>query len=148
MPMNVCTVHRTADGLVISLPAEVDAANAAQVREELLRALNRAPAVLVVEMTGTLFCDVAGIHALLRARRAATAVTSLRVAAGTPSVQRVLQLTLADRLLAIYPSLDAALAGTPASAGDGAAFPARSRDGRRTAAAPAGPAEQLGRSPR
>jgi anti-anti-sigma factor len=97
---------------MITLPAEIDSSNAEQVHEELLRALNGGPAVLVVDMTGTSFCASAGIHALTRARsRAAAAGIGLRAAVSTCIVRRILELTRVDHLIDVYPGLEDALAG-------------------------------------
>ena len=98
----------------ITLPAEVGVTNADQVREELLRAIDDGPELLMVDMTGTSYCAAAGVHVLVDARgRAADAGIGLRVAAGAPTVRRILQLTGADRLIDVYPGLDAALTGLP-----------------------------------
>ena len=114
MPLDLCSVHRTARYTMITLPAEIDSSNAGEVHEELLRALNGGPAVLVVDMTGTSFCASAGIHALARARsRAAAAGISLRVAVSASIVRRILELTGVDHLIDVYPGLEDALAGLP-----------------------------------
>lgn len=114
MPLDLCSVHRAVRYTTITLPAEIDIANAGQVCEELLRALNSGPPVLVVDMTGTSFCAAAGIDALMRARgRASAAGIGLRVAVSAPIVRRVLEMTGVDHLIGVYPGLDAALAGLP-----------------------------------
>jgi anti-anti-sigma factor len=111
-------VDRPVDRIVpyatITLPAEVGITNADQVRAELLRAIDDGPELLIVDMTGTSYCAVAGVHVLVWARRrAADAGIGLRVAVGAPIVRRVLQLTGADQLIDVYPGLDAALTGLP-----------------------------------
>ena len=45
------------EAAVITLPEEIDISNSDQVRDELLALLNRGPAVLIVDMGGTTFCD-------------------------------------------------------------------------------------------
>jgi anti-anti-sigma factor len=103
-------VDRAVRYATITLPEEVGITNADQVREELLRAIDDGPELLMVDMTGTSYCAAAGIHVLVDARgRAGDAGIGLRVAAGAPAVRRVLQLTGADRLIDVYPSLEAAL---------------------------------------
>ena len=110
MVLDLCRLRWAGQGVVLTLPAQIDLTNADGVRDELLRTVNRGPAVLVVDMTGTSFCAVAGIHALLRARRrASTAGVGLRVATGPGTVRRMLELTGADQLLDVHPSLEAAL---------------------------------------
>ena len=82
---------------VITLPVEIDISNADQVRDELLSLLNRGPAVLLVDMAETTFCDSAGVNALVRAHQRATANgAELRLVVAAPGVQRVLAITGVD----------------------------------------------------
>jgi anti-sigma B factor antagonist len=97
---------------VVALPAEIDAANADKISQELLRATSLGAAVVVIDMSATTFCDSAGVQAIIAAYRHASANgTQLRLVATT--VLRVLTLIGADQLVPIYATLDAALAGTP-----------------------------------
>jgi PAS domain S-box-containing protein len=70
-------------------------------------------------MTGTVSCDHGGADALVRAyHRASGNGTRLRVAVTAPLVRRILAASGLDRLVSIYPSLEAALAaGAPQAAG-------------------------------
>jgi anti-anti-sigma factor len=112
--LDLCPVDRAVHYATITLPAEVGMTNADQVRAELLRAMEDGPELLIVDMTGTSYCAVAGIHVLVCAQgRAADAGIGLRVAVGAPVIRRILQLTGADQLIDVYPGLDAALAGLP-----------------------------------
>jgi anti-sigma B factor antagonist len=96
---------------VTTLPAEVDIANAEQVRDDLLSVVTQDASLVIADMTATTFCDSAGISALVRVARQATAQGSgLRLAAGAPAVARALALTGVDKLIAVYPSVAAALA--------------------------------------
>jgi len=106
---------------VVTLPAEVDLANAEQVREDLLSVVAQDASLVIADMTATSFCDSAGVAALVRvARRAAANASGLRLAASAPAVTRVLGLTGVDKLIKIYPSTAAALADP----GPGGAAPA------------------------
>jgi anti-sigma B factor antagonist len=97
---------------VLTLPAEIDIANADEVRDDLLSVLNRGAATLIVDMGGTTFCDSAGVNALVRAHKRATASGSeMRLVVSAPAVQRVLDITGVDHLMDIYPSVAASLAG-------------------------------------
>jgi anti-sigma B factor antagonist len=101
---------------VLTLPVEIDIANADHVREDLLSVLNRGPAVLVVDMGGTTFCDSAGVNAIVRAHRRATANNAeMRLVVREPGVLRILAITGVDHLIAVYPSVAASLdeAGDP-----------------------------------
>ena len=110
-PFPVTWSGRTA---IVRLPGEIDLTNADALRERLLSALNQAAAALIVDMTATTFVDSAGITALVRAsRRAAATGATIRLAASAVPVLRVLTLVGIDRLIDIYPGVDAALASLP-----------------------------------
>jgi anti-sigma B factor antagonist len=114
-PFPVTWSGRTA---IVRLPGEIDLTNADAIREGLLSALNQAAVALIVDMTATTFCDSAGITALVRAsRRAAATGATIRLAASAPPVLRVLTLVGIDRLIDIYPRVDAALASLPGQTG-------------------------------
>ena len=99
------------EAAVITLPEEIDISNSEQVREELLSLLNRGPAVLIVDMAETTFCDSAGVNALVRAHKRATANgAEIRLVVASLGVQRVLANTGVDRLIPVYPSMTASLA--------------------------------------
>ena len=97
---------------VVTLPAEIDVTNADATREELLAVLNQGAALLVANMSKTVFCDSSGVSALVRVfRHAATSGAAIRLVVSTPGVHRVLSITGVDRLVDIYPSVAASLAG-------------------------------------
>ena len=58
---------------VVTLPAEVDVTNADEIREALLTAASHVVAVLIIDMSGTTFCDSAGVGAIIAAYRQAAA---------------------------------------------------------------------------
>jgi anti-sigma B factor antagonist len=111
---------------VASTPAEVDISNADKVRDCLLCVLDESPALLVVNMGATSFCDSGGVNALVRVyQRALADRAALRIVVTAPVVRRVFAITGVDRLLDIYPTLAAALAGpVPASGQQAATEPA------------------------
>jgi anti-sigma B factor antagonist len=93
---------------VITMPAEIDATNADEIRQALLAAVSDL-AVVIIDMSATTFCDSAGVHAIMAARRQAEETgTDLRLVA--TAVLRILTLVGADQLIAIYPTLQAAQA--------------------------------------
>ena len=97
---------------VVTLPAEIDVTNADTVRDELLAALNQGAVLLIADMSQTSFCDSSGVSAMVRVfRRAAAGGSELRMVVRTPAVQRVLSITGVDRLVDVYPSVAASLAG-------------------------------------
>jgi anti-sigma B factor antagonist len=99
---------------VVRLPPEVDLTTADALREALLSVLNQGAHALIADMTATTFCDSAGITALVRAVRRATATgATIRLAVTAPPVLRVFTLVGLNRLIDIYPSVAAARASLP-----------------------------------
>jgi anti-anti-sigma factor len=99
---------------VVDMPAEIDVTNAEEIRQALLSAASHDAAVLVIDMSGTTFCDSAGVQAIVATRKqAAVTGTQLRLVATV--VLRILTLIGIDQLIPIYPTLEEALAGTPAA---------------------------------
>jgi anti-sigma B factor antagonist len=97
---------------VVTLPAEIDVTNADTVRDELLAALNQSAVLLIADMSQTSFCDSSGVSAMVRVfRRAAASGSEMRMVVSTPAVQRVLSITGVDRLVDVFPSIAASLAG-------------------------------------
>ena len=97
---------------VVTLPEEIDVTNAETVQDELLAALNQSAILLIADMSRTNFCDSSGVSAMVRVFRQAVASGSgLRLVVSTPAVQRVLSITGVDRLVDVFPSIAASLAG-------------------------------------
>ena len=53
-------VQWTGRQAVVTLPQDIDSSNADQIREQLLWIINRAAAVLIADLTGTISCDYSG----------------------------------------------------------------------------------------
>jgi anti-anti-sigma factor len=105
---------------VVTAPGEIDINNAEGLRDSLLSALNAGAAGLVADLTSTTFLDSAGVAALVRAARRATATdATLRLAATTQPVLRVLNLVGIDQLIKVYPSLAEAVASLSDQTGRG-----------------------------
>jgi anti-sigma B factor antagonist len=104
-------VRWTGQQAAVTLPQHIDTSNASQIREQLLWIINRGAAVLIADLTRTLSCDYSGADALARAQHRAVANgTELRLVVTADAVRRVLTLNGFDRLIAVYPDLDAAAA--------------------------------------
>lgn len=96
---------------IVTLPAQIDIANAGAVGEELSAALGPGVTVVVADLTHTTFCDSAGARSLVLARnQAAGKHAELLVVIRTARVLRIMQVLGLNRVLRIYPSVDAALA--------------------------------------
>jgi len=93
------------------MPEHLDLSNADQVREMLLGAINSGASVLIADMSRTRTCDYVGAEALARAhKRAVAAGTEMLIVAGSALTQRTLNVNGLDRLVPVYPSLEAARA--------------------------------------
>jgi anti-sigma B factor antagonist len=98
---------------VVATPEEVDITNATELRTALLEASADGAGTLVVDMTRTLFCDSAGIHALVGAhRRALTEGGAILLAVTSEPVLRILALTGLGGVIPNFTSLEEALAQT------------------------------------
>ena len=99
---------------VVSAPAEIDVVNAGDVLGCLLTVIRDGPAVLIVDLTATTFCDSAAVHALVHAFKEARASgVELRVVVGAPAVSRLLEITGVDQLIGTYPTVPESLIGSP-----------------------------------
>jgi anti-sigma B factor antagonist len=106
--------RRVGDQAVVTMAGEIDLTNAGDMRQALLAAVSDGPAALIIDMSGTTFCDSAGVQAIVDAYHQATANrTQIRLVATV--ILRILTLTGVDQLIPTYPSLEAALAGIPAA---------------------------------
>jgi anti-anti-sigma factor len=111
MAEDTCPVRWTGRQAVVTLPECVDVSNADCAREQLLLAINRGAAVLIADMAATVSCDYAGTDALERAyQRAAANGADLRLVVIADVVRHVLNLSGLDRLVSVYPTLQAAVA--------------------------------------
>jgi anti-anti-sigma regulatory factor len=107
---------------VVTLPERIGAANAGQIRETLLSAIQRGATTVIADMTTTIWCDLAGTDAVVRAcQRAVISGADLRLVIARSS-RRMLGLGGLDGAVSIYPSLEAALAAGPPD-GIGAPIP-------------------------
>jgi anti-sigma B factor antagonist len=98
---------------VVVTPEEIDITNATELRTALLEASAGGPGTLVVDMTRTLFCDSAGLHALVGAhRRAVTEGGEVVLAVSGEAVVRILALTGLGAVIPNFTSLEEALAQT------------------------------------
>jgi len=102
---------------VLAAPEEIDITNATGLRAALLEAAAQGNGTYVVDMTQTLFCDSAGLHALVSAHRRALAVGGAVLLAGPgAAVLRILTITGIDRVIPSATSLEEALAETTCAA--------------------------------
>jgi len=97
---------------VVTLPAEMDLANAHALGEQFAAALAPGVPAVIADMRATTFCDSVGIATLIRAKKLAAAHgAELRLLLPRPAVLNVLRIQGVDAVLPIYQSLEEALAG-------------------------------------
>jgi anti-sigma B factor antagonist len=114
---------------VITTPAEIDATTAGELRAVLSERQNQGQTLVVVDMTGTEFCDSAGLRELVWAHKRAVADGGglLLVMTGEGAVARLFAITGLDHILPRFASLALALAQASATTvrrpGRGAAAP-------------------------
>jgi anti-sigma B factor antagonist len=104
---------------VVTAPAEIDTTTAGRLRAILFEWHARGHATVVVDMTGTQFCDSAGMRELVRAHKRARAEGGeLRlVLPADGAVRRVFTFTGLDRLIPHSAALEQALAQVPTATG-------------------------------
>jgi anti-sigma B factor antagonist len=101
---------------VVTAPEEIDITNADGLRAALLEAATHGHAALVVDMTGTQFCDTAGIQVLVTAHKRAVAEGGqLRLVISSPHILRIFAITGIDRVIPRFSSVEEALARPPRS---------------------------------
>ena len=98
---------------VVRLPGEIDVTNASEVLALVAAALAPGVTVIIADLTGTRFCDSAGLrHLLLAHRQAARAGVRLRLVIPPDGpVGRIAELTGINRFVAVYSTLQLATAG-------------------------------------
>lgn len=107
--MNVTTT-RTDRHAVVALQGEVDLQTSPQVRKELLQCLGEAFHVFV-DLAGVTYIDSSGVASLVEAFQLARKNgTRFGLVGVSDAAMRVLQLARLDRVFAIFPSLDDAIA--------------------------------------
>ena len=110
-----CSVTMLRGVPVVMAAAEIDAGNAEALRAALAGIIARGHATITVDMSGTQFCDSAGLHVLIRAHRMAVAEGGeLRLVICTPAVLRIFAVTGVGRVIPMFASRAAAVAPLPA----------------------------------
>jgi anti-sigma B factor antagonist len=96
--------------VVVTMPAEIDIANASRLAIELDAAIKPGVKALVIDMTRTTFCDSLGVKVIARTRGQAVAEgVDLRLVTASPQVLRILAVTGLDTAVRVYRRLEDAL---------------------------------------
>ncbi|MGW2256135.1 STAS domain-containing protein [Kitasatospora sp. NPDC001660] len=100
----------TPEAVVCRLEGEIDQDQRPRLENALARIIRDRPPRLVVDLAGVDFCDSTGLNILLQTRQdAALAGTSLVLAALSPQIRRLLEITGTDDVFTIRDSVHAAL---------------------------------------
>jgi anti-anti-sigma factor len=95
---------------VVTMPAEIDIANASRLAAELDTVIKPGVTALVIDMTSTTFCDSQGVNVIVRTRRRAEAEgVDLQLVTASPQVLRILQVTGLDTVVRVHRHLADAL---------------------------------------
>ncbi|MFC4913907.1 STAS domain-containing protein [Actinomadura gamaensis] len=102
---------------VLTVAGEIDLLTTGRFRETLFRAVEGKSTPVLVDMSNVAFCDSSCLNAVTAVHnRVAARGQQLALFAPSRHVQKVFRITRLDQVIRIYPSLDAAIAGTcPAS---------------------------------
>lgn len=107
-PITTSVAHR--DGAaVVSISGEIDLSTAPAFEEAIAQALEANPAVLAIELSGVTFMASVGLRILAATNEKVGGATRIAVVANSPAASRPIQLTGLDNVVALYPSVDAAL---------------------------------------
>jgi anti-sigma B factor antagonist len=95
---------------VLSLTGELDMLTAPQLERAIAGAATKAPAAMIVDLTGVTFLASAGLNVLVAAYLDITRSAQFGVVADGVVVRRPLQLTGLDTVVTLFPTLGDALA--------------------------------------
>ena len=88
---------------IVAMPEEIDLGNSGDVDEQLKTVAAQTPDLITADLTGTVFCDSAGVYVLTRTRELIVANGGeLRLAMGDSPVARIFELTGLDKLMPVY----------------------------------------------
>ncbi|QMU77084.1 STAS domain-containing protein [Streptacidiphilus sp. PB12-B1b] len=116
MPCDLTATVQQAQGThaVVAVGGSMDFDSAGSLHDVLVELIDEGRRHLVLEMSQVGFCDSSGLNVLLQVlRRAQAEQGSLALVSATEAVGRVLEITAVDTVIAQYPSVAAALAGSP-----------------------------------
>jgi anti-sigma B factor antagonist len=95
---------------VVRPHGELDLLSASDLRQELFGLIEDGATTILVDLEDTTFIDSMTISVLLGAvRRLQPRGGELRIACADPNIKRIFEMTLLDRVFAMYPSRESAL---------------------------------------
>ena len=110
--MNISIEEKSSALTVISVTGRMDAGNAGEFNEAFDVILGKRPAVLIINLDGLQYISSAGLRSVLTLIKTAKAAgTALKFCAMQPMVTDVFKVSGFSAMLAIFDTLNAALAG-------------------------------------
>ena len=98
------------DTALVELSGQIDLHTAPQLKEHLLSAIDDGAVDIVVDLSETTFIDSMTLGILLGAvKRLRPRGGQLRVVTADPSIRKIFEITLLDRVFSLYETRDAAL---------------------------------------
>jgi anti-sigma B factor antagonist len=109
------TTAEIGDGdYVVTLNGDVDLYTAPELKSELIRLIDRGATRIVVDLTSATFIDSTTLGVLLGAfKRLRPAGGELTIVCPDANIRKIFQITLLDRVFAIFDTLDAAIGLPP-----------------------------------
>jgi anti-sigma B factor antagonist len=102
------------DDFVVTLNGDVDLYTAPELKSELIRLVDRGAGRVVVDLTSATFIDSTTLGVLLGAfKRLRPAGGELTIVCPDANIRKIFQITLLDRVFAIFDTLDDAIALPP-----------------------------------
>jgi anti-sigma B factor antagonist len=104
------TVRNQRSAVICEAAGEIDLATSGLLGDALTAALAGSSGAVVADLSAVTFLDSSGLRVLVDAHMAATGTVRFAVVAGSNATLRPLQLTGLDEEIAVFGTLDAALA--------------------------------------
>jgi anti-sigma B factor antagonist len=103
------SVARRQGVAVVSIGGEIDLSTAPAFEAAIAGALDDGPPVLVIELSEVSFMASVGLRILAATHEKVHKSAQVAIVANNPATSRPMQLTGLDKVMALYPTLDAAL---------------------------------------
>ena len=110
--MNLNVTQELRSGILVLrlLEPRLDSAKAPMLRDELLRRIEEGQSRIVLDLSATEFMDSSGLGALVAGLKRLGSRGGLTIVGAHGAVQRLFQLTRMDKVFALHPTIDAAVA--------------------------------------
>jgi anti-sigma B factor antagonist len=116
-PITTSVAHR--EGVaVVSVGGEIDSSTAPAFEAVIAEALEEDPPALVIELSEVIFMASVGLRILAATQENVGKSIQVAVVADGMATSRPMQLTGLDKLVSLYPTLDAALTALDRATGD------------------------------